>query len=255
MSGAHAHALYYHGHSRIHALPPECKIAAQLTFVVIVVATPREAVWAFGAYAAIVAAVALAAALPLGFVVKRLAIELPFVAFAFLLPFIASGDRLEVLGVSVSREGLWGAWNILAKGTIGVAVSVIVASTTTMPELLRGFDRLRLPKAFTSIASFMVRYLDVIAEEMRRMRIARMSRGHDPRWIWQARAVAASAGALFLRSYERGERVYLAMMSRGYTGQMPTSGEVAATPGAWAAALSLPVVGLAVCLVAWMVTP
>jgi cobalt/nickel transport system permease protein len=255
MSGAHAHALYYHGHSRIHALPPECKIAAQLTFVVIVVATPREAVWAFGAYAAIVAAVALAAALPLGFVVKRLAIELPFVAFAFLLPFIASGDRLEVLGVSVSREGLWGAWNILAKGTIGVAVSVIVASTTTMPELLRGFDRLRLPKAFTSIASFMVRYLDVIAEEMRRMRIARMSRGHDPRWIWQARAVAASAGALFLRSYERGERVYLAMMSRGYTGQMPMSGEVAATPGAWVAALSLPVVGLAVCLVAWMVTP
>jgi cobalt/nickel transport system permease protein len=255
MSGAHAHALYYHGHSRIHALPPECKIAAQLTFVLIVVATPREAVWAFGAYAAIVAAVALAAALPLGFVVKRLAIELPFVAFAFLLPFVASGDRIEVLGVSVSREGLWGAWNILAKGTIGVAVSVIVASTTTMPELLRGFDRLRLPKAFTSIASFMVRYLDVIAEEMRRMRIARMSRGHDPRWIWQARAVAASAGALFLRSYERGERVYLAMMSRGYTGQMPMSGEVAATPGAWVAALSLPVVGLAVCLVAWMVTP
>jgi cobalt/nickel transport system permease protein len=160
-----------------------------------------------------------------------------------------------VLGVSVSREGLWGAWNILAKGTIGVAVSVIVASTTTMPELLRGFDRLRLPKAFTSIASFMVRYLDVIAEEMRRMRIARMSRGHDPRWIWQARAVAASAGALFLRSYERGERVYLAMMSRGYTGQMPMSGEVAATPGAWVAALSLPAVGLAVCLVAWVVTP
>jgi cobalt/nickel transport system permease protein len=255
MSGAHAHALYYHGHSRIHALPPECKIAAQLTFVLIVVATPREAVWAFGAYAAIVAAVALAAALPLGFVVKRLAIELPFVAFAFLLPFVASGDRIEVLGVSVSREGLWGAWNILAKGTIGVAVSVIVASTTTMPELLRGFDRLRLPKAFTSIASFMVRYLDVIAEEMRRMRIARMSRGHDPRWIWQARAVAASAGALFLRSYERGERVYLAMMSRGYTGQMPMSGEVAATPGAWVAALSLPAVGLAVCLVAWVVTP
>jgi len=251
MSGAHAHALYYHGHSRIHALPAECKIAAQLLFVFVVVATPREAVWAFGLYGAIVAALAVAADLPFGFVVRRLAIEIPFVAFALLLPFLSSGERTDVLGISVSREGLWGAWNILAKGTLGVAASVIVASTTTMPELLRGFERLRMPAIFTSIASFMIRYLDVIADEMRRMRVARLSRGHDPRWIWQARAVAASAGALFIRSYERGERVYLAMQARGYEGRMPSVGGVAATRAAWLAALTVPVVALVVCLVAW----
>jgi cobalt/nickel transport system permease protein len=151
----------------------------------------------------------------------------------------------------VSSEGLWGAWNILIKGTLGVAASIVIASTTTMAELLKGFDRLHLPKAFTSIASFMVRYMDVIADDMKRMKVARLSRGYDPRWIWQAKAVAASAGALFIRSYERGERVYLAMLSRGFTGDMPSFGMVAATPGMWFVALTVPAVALVVCLTAW----
>jgi cobalt/nickel transport system permease protein len=251
MSGPHAHALYYHEHSRIHELAPECKLVAQLAFVFIVVATPREAMWAFAAYAAILLVLIRIAELPVAFVLKRLAIEIPFVAFAFLLPFIASGEQVEVLGLSVSREGLWGAWNILVKGTLGVAASILVASTTTMPELLRGFDRLRLPKAFTSIAAFMIRYLDVTSEEMQRMKIARESRGFHARWIWHMKVVAASAGALFIRSYERGERVYLAMIARGYTGVMPTTDGVTATAAMWRATLVVPAVALVICLAAW----
>ncbi len=255
MSGPHSHALYYHGHSRVHALAPECKLAAQLLFVFVVVATPREAVWAFAAYAAILAAVILLSELPFAFVLKRLAIEIPFVAFALLLPFISRGERIDVLGLSVSREGLWGAWNILVKGTLGVAASIVVASTTTIAEMLKGFERLHMPKAFTSIATFMVRYLDVIADEMKRMKVARASRGYSPRWIWQAKAIGASIGALFVRSYERGERVYLAMLSRGFTGEMPSFGMVAATRGMWVGALAVPAVALAVCVFAWGLRP
>ena len=251
MTGPHAHALYFHGHSRVHHLAPECKLVALLGFVFVVVATPREAMWAFAVYACIALAVIRLAELPVGFVLRRLAIEVPFVAFALLLPFIARGERAEVLGLSLSIEGLWGAWNILVKGTLGVVGSIVLASTTTMPELLKGFDRLHLPKAFTSIASFMVRYLDVIADDMKRMRVARISRGYDPRWFWQARAVASSAGALFIRSYERGERVYLAMLSRGFTGDMPSFGMVPATPAMWAGALAVPAAAVLVCLTAW----
>ena len=178
-------------------------------------------------------------------------IELPFVAFAFLLPFVARGPQVEVLGLSLSVEGLWGAWNILIKGTLGVAASIIVASTTTMAELVRGLDRLRLPKAFTSIATFMIRYFDVISDEMSRMRIARESRGYDPRFLWHAKALAQSAGALFIRSYERGERVYLAMLSRGYTGEMPAFVSTAASPAMWLAACCVPAVALAICVAAW----
>ena len=255
MSGAHAHALYYHGHSRIHALAPECKLAAQLLFVLVVVSTPREAVWAFVLYAAILLVVIRLAELPFAFVLKRLAIELPFVAFALLLPFIARGERIEVLGISVSMEGLWGAWNILVKGTLGVAASIVVASTTTMAELLKGFDRLHMPKALTSIATFMVRYLDVISDEMQRMRVARESRGYDPRWIWEVKAIAHSAGALFIRSYERGERVYLAMLSRGYAGEMPSFGMVVATRQMWITAMAVPLLALGICLTAWGLRP
>jgi len=251
VSGAHAHALYYHGHSRIHRLAPECKLVAQLLFILIVVSTPREAVWAFVLYAGVLVAVAAIAKLPVGFVLRRLVIELPFVAFAFLLPFVARGPQVEVLGVSLSVDGLWGAWNILVKGTLGVAASIIVASTTTMAELVRGLDRLHMPKAFTSIATFMIRYFDVISDEMSRMRIARESRGYDPRFLWHAKALAQSAGALFIRSYERGERVYLAMLSRGYTGEMPAFVSGPASPAMWLAAASVPVVALAICLAAW----
>ena len=73
------------------------------------------------------------------------------------------------------------------------------------------------------------------------MRMAMLSRGHNPRWIWQLKAYTASAGALFIRSYERGERVYYAMTARGFTGRVPTfDGKV--RPADWARALSVPAI-------------
>jgi cobalt/nickel transport system permease protein len=185
-------------------------------------------------------------------VAKRLVLEVPFLLFAVLLPFIGGGERIDVLGVSVSREGLWGAWNIAAKATLGLGASIVVAATTTMPQFLRGFERLHMPRAFTSTLSFMIRYFDVIADDMRRMKVARQSRGYDPRWIWQARAVATSAGALFIRSYERGERVHLAMLSRGYSGSLPSVDDEPAGPAAWATALAVPVAAVVVCALAWV---
>jgi cobalt/nickel transport system permease protein len=141
----------------------------------------------------------------------------------------------------------------VAKATLGLGASIIVAATTTMPEFLRGFERLHLPRAFTSTLSFMIRYFDVVADDMRRMRVARLSRGHDPRWLWQARAVATSAGALFIRSYERGERVHLAMLSRGFTGSLPDVDEPEVGSGPWVQALALPALATAVCVLAWLV--
>jgi cobalt/nickel transport system permease protein len=247
--------LHLAGTTPLHRAPPECKVAAAWLFVLAVVATPREAFWAYGLYALLLAGLAGLGHVPLPFLARRLVIELPFVAFALFLPLVGQGERVEVVGVPLAAEGLWAAWNILAKGTLGVAASVLLAATTPVPELLRGLERLRLPKAFTTVAGFMVRYADVITDEVRRMRIARVSRGHDPRWIWQARAVAASAGALFIRSYERGERVYLAMVARGYTGSMPVLHEPAATRREWLAALAVPAAAALVAATAWGTRP
>ncbi|MBD9733570.1 cobalt ECF transporter T component CbiQ [Streptomyces sp. H28] len=252
MGAGHAHRLYRPGDSPVHALPPHTKLAAVFAFVLVVVSTPREAMWAFAGYAVLLGVVAGVARVPAGFLLRRMLIEVPFVAFAVLLPFVAEGARTDVLGLSLSVDGLWGAWNVLAKGTLGVAASVLLAATTDLRDLLRGLERLGLPPLLVQIAAFMVRYGDVVTDEVRRMRIARASRGFEARGPRHWGVLAKSAGALFIRSYERGERVHLAMLSRGYTGAMPVIDEVTASRAQWSRAGTLPAAALVLCLLGWM---
>jgi cobalt/nickel transport system permease protein len=241
MAGGHAHPLYVDRASAVHRLAPEVKIAATVLFTIVVVITPREEFAAFGGYAALLAAVAVLARVRPLWLAKRATIELPFVLLALVLPFAGHGERVTWLGMSLSVDGLYGAWNIFAKGTLGVLASLLLAASTTTRDLIHGLDRLRCPQVLTQIATFMLRYLDVLTGEARRMRIARLSRGHDPRFLWQVKAFAIGVGALFLRAFERGERVYLAMVSRGYTGRLPSPEGSAATASHWAAAAVVPV--------------
>jgi cobalt/nickel transport system permease protein len=251
--GAGAHALHLERESPVHRLPPEVKIVAMLAFTIAVVSTPREEFWAFGAYLALVVVISVVARVPFGWLAKRSLVETPFVLFAFFLPFLGAGvERVEWLGVSLSVHGLYGAWNLLAKATLGVLASLLLAATTSPRDLLVGLDRLHCPQVLTQIATFMLRYIDVLIGEARRMRIARISRGDDPRFLWQVRALAAGVGALFLRAFERGERVYLAMISRGYAGHMPDAWHASgrATAGQWAVAAPVPVAAVVVAVAA-----
>ena len=222
MSAARVEGLLVAERGPLHDIAAHCKVVATIAFIGAVISTPREQWWAFVLEGAIVVGVAGYGRLPLVAVGRRLAIELPFVAFAFFMPLLGKAPKVDVLGLSLSQPGLWAAWSIVAKGTLGVATTIVLASTTPVPQLVAALERLRVPRTLTAIMAFMIRYGDVITGEMQRMRIARESRGDRARWLWHARAVASSAGALFVRSYERGERVYLAMESRGYTGSMPS---------------------------------
>jgi cobalt/nickel transport system permease protein len=246
MGAGHHHALHLDTGTAIHRLAPEVKIAASVAFTVAVVLTPRTAFWAFGVFALLVAVPVVVARIPVGWLLRRSSIEVPFVLLALALPFIGAGERVSWLGLSLSVEGLYGGWNIVAKATLGVLVSLVLAATTTMRDLILGLDRLRCPQTLTLIATFMLRYLDVLAGEARRMRVARMSRGDDPRFLWQLRGFATGVGALFLRAFERGERVYLAMVSRGYDGRMPQAWRAigGATRRQWVTAAVLPVPAL-----------
>lgn len=252
MAGGHVHKLYRHGTSPVHRLPAHVKVVTLMAFVIAVVATPREAFWAFGVYAALLVGVAFVARVPGPFILRRMVVEIPFVVFALLLPFIAAGERVDVLGLSLSQEGLLAGWNILAKGTLGVVASILLAATTDARSLLLALQRLRVPPVLVEITSFMVRYADVITDEMRRMKIARESRGFVGGSRKQLGVVAASAGALFIRSYERGERVHLAMLSRGYAGQLPVLEVQTAAPVQWVSAALIPLTALVVSVVAWM---
>jgi len=246
MGAGHAHAMYVHQHSPVHHLAPEVKIVVTLAFTGIVVATPRDNLPAFGAYALIIALITFIAKVPPAWLAKRSLLELPFVATALLLPFLTSGPRVDLLGLSLAVDGLWAGWNILVKGTLGILIALLLAATTSARDLLLGLDRLRTPQAITQIALFMLRYLEVLADEARRMRLARVSRLDDPRFLWQIKGFASGLGALFLRAFERGERVFLAMRSRGYTGRLPTALHAgsAATARQWAGGAIVPVTAL-----------
>lgn len=219
-------------------------MVAALAFVVAVVATPWASGWLFAVHAAVLLTAAVLVRVPLRLVARGLRFDLPFVAFALLLPVVGRAPRVDVLGVSLSEPGLVTGVTILVKSLLGLGASVVLLATTPPAELLAGLERLRVPRVLVAIAGFMVRYLDVLVDDARRTRIARLSRADDPRWLWQARGVAAGAGTLFVRSFERGERVHLAMLARGYDGTMPALHDHRPGFAAWAAALALPAVSV-----------
>ncbi|WGX95361.1 cobalt ECF transporter T component CbiQ [Nocardioides sp. L-11A] len=233
MGAGHGHRLHFHGHSVVHRAPAHLKILLLLGFVLTVVATPREWYPVFGGYLALLLGVVLLARVPLTYLLPRMVVEVPFLLFAALMPFVAEGPRVAVplgwsgLGgweLSLSESGLMAAWGLAVKGTLGVLASLTLAATTEPTDVLRGLQRLRLPDLLVQIMGFMIRYLDVVTSDLGRMLTAMRSRGVDPRSPRHWPALARTLGALFVRSYERGERVHLAMLSRGYDGRLPGDG-------------------------------
>jgi cobalt/nickel transport system permease protein len=227
-----------------HLLPSHLKILAVLAFISVSVSTPITRWPAFIAFFLLLVATAYASKIPLLLLFKRALIEIPFIFFAILMPFFGTGEKFEIAGIELYREGLLAGLSIVVKGTLGVLAAVILSTTTTAREILRGLERLKLPAVMVQIASFMLRYVNVISDEMERMKVARESRGFIATGIKHWKVIATSAAALFIRSYERGERVHLAMLSRGFDGNLPTLVTDTVTKQHWISALSVPVLAL-----------
>jgi cobalt/nickel transport system permease protein len=120
--------------------------------------------------------------------------------------------------------------------------AIILSTSTTAREILRGLERLRLPVLMVQIASFMLRYVNFVNDEMERMKVARESRGFEATGMKSWKVLATAAGALFIRSYERGERVHLSMLSRGYEGVLPQEERMKIDASVWLKAMVYPLV-------------
>ncbi|WP_457205580.1 cobalt ECF transporter T component CbiQ [Nocardioides sp. P5_C9_2] len=218
MGAPHGHRLHFHGHSPLHRAPAHLKVAGLVCFMLVVVATPLAWFPVFAAYAVVLGVLVAVSGVPARYLARRMVVETPVLVFAAVLPFVASGPAVQVAGLSLSEPGLVAAAGLVTKATLGVLASLLLAATTDPRDLLAGLERLHVPAQLVQIMGFMVRYLDVVTDELRRMRTARESRGftaRDPRH-WPV--LGRSVGALFIRSFERGERVHLAMIARGYDG-------------------------------------
>jgi cobalt/nickel transport system permease protein len=209
--------------SPIHRLDPRAKILGLVSVTLVSVSTPIRSWPVYAACAAALVAVAVVARVPAATIWRRARVILPLILFvAAFIPFFRSGGAIHDLGpFTVSDAGLAVLGAVSAKATIGTVSAVLLGATTSFPAVLRGLEALRVPRLFTLIAAFMYRYLFVIVEEVHRMRTALAARAYRPRHALQARPIGRAVNALFLRTYSRGERVHLAMLSRGYSGAMP----------------------------------
>ncbi len=232
----------------IHSLPSHTKIVAAFFFIVIAVSTPIQRWEAFVGFFLVLFMTVAAAKIPFTLLFKRALIEIPFIFFALLMPFFGTGERFEVGPLNLYREGLLAGAGIFIKGTLGVITAIILSTSTQAREILRGLERLRLPSLMVQIASFMLRYVNVVNSEMERMKVARESRGFEATGLKHWKVIATAAGALFIRSYERGERVHLAMISRGYDGVLPHDEPPHIPLSIWLRSLTLPISALIISL-------
>lgn len=193
-------------------------MVAVTAFVFLVVLTPREWIVLFAGYAVLLLSVLMAVGVRPGRIARSLTLEIPFVAFALLLPFVGP-DPVGFAGLSV--PGMWAAWNILVKASLGVLAATLLAATTLPVDMVAGLQALRLPAPIVAIFTFFIRYVDVVADQWRRMRVAQQARGFAAASARSWPVLARTLGALFVRSFERGERVHLALVSRGYDGKLP----------------------------------
>ena len=118
----------------------------------------------------------------------------------------------------VYRTGLLEMFAILFKATAGLSMGIVLTATTTNIELIYGLQKLKVPPIIIAIMSFSIRYIDVFIDEFKRVKISMQSRGYIEKGIKTLLPIAYASGAMLIRGYERGERVYLSMISRGFTG-------------------------------------
>ncbi|MDI6799778.1 MAG: cobalt ECF transporter T component CbiQ [Actinomycetota bacterium] len=204
-------------------LDARIKIISFFMIAVISGTTPAKAYPTFAGYFGLLVLISLTSGLKLTHIIKRVALALPFMLVLVIsLPFFGqSGDQVagRIFGLPMYSEGLSTLFTAGAKATLAILAISILTVSTPFDRLMEGFKGLGAPKVFLATVSFMQRYVHVLSDEAQRMKRARDSRNFNPRWIWQTKTIGNMIGVIFLRSYERGERVYISMLARGYDGK------------------------------------
>ncbi|HEC21451.1 MAG TPA: cobalt ECF transporter T component CbiQ [Chloroflexi bacterium] len=227
----HVADAYLDTGSVLHRLDSRVKVVITVLLILLIGLTPMGAFGAYVGFFALMMIGAVLARVDPWLVVRRSMVALPFAAAAVTLVFTVPGRTLATLpvaGLSISEAGLIRFVSILFKSMISVQAAVLLMLTTHFTDMLWALGALRVPRVLVAIISFMYRYIFVLVDEAMRLSRARDSRsavlaGQPERGqsvLFRARTTGRMIGNLFLRSLERSERVYQAMLSRGYRGEL-----------------------------------
>ncbi len=211
----------------VHRVEARVKLLSVLALIVFAVLTPPERNWPFAAYLLLISAALILARLPLLFVVKRALWFGPFVLTALILvPFTRRGDGTAVtvvslwgLRITLYRAGLLAAKSILFKSFISAMSVILLVSTTRFSRLVEAMERMRFPRLLLTTISFLYRYLLLLIDQFMRLNRAAGARNLKAAGLCiRIQAIGGIVGSLFLRTYSRGERIFIVMLSRGYDG-------------------------------------
>jgi len=225
---------YHEKQSFLHRLDPRVKTLVTIVFIVSNALLPDGAWFAFAAAWMFILLANQLSDLGLGFTLKRSLIALPFSLIAITILFTMPGKPLLSFQVvmwrfTITDAGFLRFVSILIRSWLSVQMAILLVSVTRFPDLIHALEHLHVPAILTTIIAFLYRYLFVLTDEVFRLLRARESRSAASAGVrsgrgvfWQARVAGSMAGQLFLRSYERSDRIYHAMTSRGYAGHLYT---------------------------------
>lgn len=204
------------GDSSVHRLDARAKVAVTLVFVVCVMSFGRYEVARLLPFFAFPIIVVALARVPAGMVARQALLVLP-VALLIGLPNPVF-DRVPLLhldGVSIAA-GWVSLVSIVLRALLAATASIVLVAVTGFPQICRALERLGMPKPLAVQLLFLYRYLGVLGEEAMRMQVAHelRSNGH----ALTLRQFGTLTGRLLVRTWERADRIYLAMCARGFNG-------------------------------------
>ncbi len=214
--------------SFIHRLDPTIKIISCLTCICFVIFTPPDRFLQFAGYFVLIFALILLSKVPIGYILKRSLVIVPFVILVTLfLPFLKEGEvagswSIGLLSLTITYDGLWIFWNVLIKSYLAILSVILLTSTTKFRDLLKGLEKLCIPKILIMLLSFMYRYIFVLIDEVQRMEQARRARYFGKNYVRQIKTFSSMIALLFIRTYERAETIYQSMRARGFDGEILT---------------------------------
>ncbi len=232
----HVHFLdpYRPRDSLIHRLDPRIKFVLTVAFILTNALVPTGAWPVYILLFALILSVEMLSELGVAYVLKRTMLAFPFVLAALPLILTIPGKALFSLPVGpwtigASLPGLERFISIALKSWLSVQAAIVLAACTSFPDLLVAMRAVGVPRLLVSIFGLMWRYLFVLVDEAVRLLRARAARSGQSdlpgaktggNLSWRARVAGGMAGNLFLRAFERSDRIYMAMVSRGYDGEV-----------------------------------
>jgi len=217
--------------SPIHKLDPRVKIITFFTFILFIVFSKPTAYLSFFLYGCVLLVLIALSRIPWRFVFLRSMVIVPFVLMiAVFIPFlkkgeVAGGYSFGSLRLQVTYDGLVVFGNVLIKAYLSIICVILLMASIRFTRFLRALEKLRIPKIFTMILSFMYRYIFVVTEQLMQMQRAKESRSAGRAQWFHLRTLANMLGVLFVKVYEKGELVYMAMCARGFNGEIKDAGK------------------------------